>query len=153
MNYDGTQVGTVRADKQGLYILFSCRCRLPQEGLYRVHAVCGKHREDLGICIPLGGSFGMDKRIPAKRLGEGMLAFELVPKDWTPPAAATPKQEHPTVELPMPEPAAEESGEPAPQFVPVSEEEPFEYLDKLEDAHLEIRNDIPGIVIEPEAEI
>ena len=31
-------------------------------------------------------------------------------------------------------------------FIPVSEEEPFEYLDKLEDAHMEIHDDTPGIV-------
>ena len=35
-------------------------------------------------------------------------------------------------------------------FIPVSEEEPFEHLDKLENAVMEIRGDTPGVIIADE---
>ena len=130
--FDGKTVGTAQMERERLYCCFSCRCRLPQEGLYRIHVICGENREDLGICIPIDGAFGMDKKIPSKRLGEGTAQFELVPKDWQ-------HQE----EIP-PKPAAEEL------FVPVSEEKPFEYLDKLEHAVMEVRDGETGVLIREE---
>ena len=153
ITYDGEPVGTARMEKQGLYYVFSCRCRLPEEGLYRIYAINGDAREDLGICIPMDGVFGMDKKIPQKRIGEGMLTFELVPKDWKPqPVVAEPE---PVVTEPEPAPQEEKtqeeavSNEPGGEvFVPVSEEEPFDYLDKLEDARMEVRNDQVGIIIQ-----
>lgn len=148
VTYEGEAVGTANIEKQGLYYFFSCRCRLPHEGLYRIHVIGGVHREDLGICIPLDGAFGMDKRIPAKRLGEGIPTFELVPKDWRPQPLVTQQE-------PEPEPAPQEEEMEIPEsaeelFIPVSEEEPFEHLDKLEDAFLEERDDQMGIVIQEE---
>jgi hypothetical protein len=102
----------------------------------------------------------MDKRLPAKRLGEGSLEFVLLPKDWKPQEVAVQqvaeaeetKEEKvpvPETEISVPEPEEEtlpdepEEG----SFIPVSEEEPFEYLDKLENAVMEIHDDIIGIVI------
>ena len=145
---ENERVGAARMEKQGLYCCFSCRCRLPEEGLYRIHVVCGGKREDLGICIPMDGAFGMDKKIPAKRLGEGALSFELVPKDWQPQAetVSEPAEQVFEEEILEPEPAQE-------HFIPVSEEAPFEQLDKLEHAYMEIRDDVPGIVIEPGMEV
>lgn len=135
-------VGTAKMKRQGLYCSFSCRCRLPQEGLYRIHVICGENREDLGICVPLDNGFGMDKKIPSKRLGDGAVTFELVPKDWQPKKEIVPEPVAVAEEeAPEPEPAQE-------RFIPVSEETPFDHLDKLEHAHMEIRDDTPGIVIE-----
>ena len=84
IKYQGELVGHVRTQKQGLYLCFHCRCTLPDESMYRIHALGEAGREDLGICVPMDGSFGMDKKIPLKRLGEGKLTFQLVPKDWKP---------------------------------------------------------------------
>ena len=174
IQYQGKSVGSVRTHKQGLYHCFHCRCSLPDDGMYRIHVISGDKREDLGICIPVEGKFGMDKKIPMKRLGEGELTFQLVPKDWSPqeiPVIEEPGQmrheevimeEEAVLEPMIPEPA-EEATEvqaegtlspeaPAEIFVPVSEEEPFEHLDKLEDAHMEICNDVPGIVISEKTE-
>lgn len=161
ITHEGVPVGTARMEKQGLYYVFSCRCRLPEEGLYRIHAINGDAREDLGICIPVDGAFGMDKKIPQKRIGEGMLTFELVPKDWKPQPVIveqeliteeiTPEEEmQPESETVLPEPE-EEILRPVVDeeiFVPVSEEEPFEHLDKLEDARMEMRDDQVGIIIQ-----
>ena len=149
ITHEGAPVGTARMEKQGLYYVFSCRCRLPEEGLYRIHAINGDGREDLGICIPMDGVFGMDKKVPQKRIGEGMLTFELVPKDWKPQPVVTEPEPILQVEETVHPVQAEETEPPAAveeSFIPVSEEEPFEYLDKLEDAHMEIHDDTPGIV-------
>lgn len=170
--FEGAPVGTAKRQRQGLYCRFCCRCRLPDEGLYRIHAICGEIREDLGICVPMDGGFGMDKRIPAKRLGEGELSFELVPKDWAPPTITAAEADIGDVQAPRPsEPeeeekeetlapqqeekeilpeAAEEQFIPEPaeeQFVPVSEDEPFPHLDQLEGAVLAEREGQPGILI------
>ena len=159
ITYEGAPVGAARMEKLGLYYVFSCRCRLPDDGLYRIHVIAGENREDLGICIPLDGLFGMDKRLPLKRLGEGTLDFVLLPKDWKPQEVAVQQvaeaEETKEEEVPVPETeisVPEPEGETLPDepeegsFIPVSEEEPFEYLDKLEDAHMEIHDDTPGIV-------
>ena len=151
ITHEGAPVGSAQMEKQGLYYVFSCRCRLPEEGLYRIHAVNGETREDLGICIPVDGVFGMDKKVPQKRIGEGMLTFELVPKDWQPQEIVPEPEPIPQVEETVQPVQAEEIGPPAAveeSFLPVSEDEPFEYLDKLEDARMEVRNDQVGIIIQ-----
>ena len=147
IQYEGKTAGSVRVEKQGLYHCFHCRCSLPDEGMYRIHVAAGDEREDLGICIPVEGKFGMDKKIPSKRLGNGTLRFLLVPKDWLPPEPAV-EPEQPAEEeiFTEPEPAAEEeTGE---HFVPVSEEEPFPQLSLLENAVLEVRDDQAGVLIQ-----
>ena len=149
ITYDGAPVGTARTEKQGLYYVFSCRCRLPEDGLYRIHAICGEAREDLGICIPMDGAIGMDKKVPQKRIGEGMLTFELGPKDWKPREIVPEPEPIPQVEETVQPVQAEEIAPPAAveeSFIPVLEDEPFDYLDKLEEAHMEVRDDTPGIV-------
>ena len=146
ITHEGVPIGTAQMEKLGLYYVFSCRCRLPEEGLYRIHAISGDAREDLGICIPMDGAFGMDKKIPAKRLGDGRLTFELAPKDWKPREIVPESEPVPQMEETEEETVQNESDEEV--FVPVSEEEPFEHLDKLEDARMEMRDDQVGIVIQ-----
>ena len=167
ITYDGAPVGTARMEKQGLYYLFSCRCRLPDDGLYRIHVRCGETREDLGICVPFADAFGMDKKIAAKRLGVGTPVFELLPKDWKPQdivmapepvteeipqedeerAEEIPQEEENPAEVIPPEEETEPCEPDEDIFIPVSEEEPFEYLDKLEDAVLEEQDGQLGITI------
>ena len=139
IKYGQQAVGTAQVEKKGLYCCFSCRCSLPEEGMFRIHAVTDGAREDLGICIPMDGGFGMDKKIPAKRLGQGELSFMLLPKDAP---VQTEEQQKETVQ----QEAQEEM-----LFVPVTEEEPFEHLDRLEDAVLAEQDGQTGILI-PDAE-
>ena len=61
----------------------------------------------------------MTTRIPIKRLGEGELQFRAVPRHM------------------------EMQG----QFIPVTPEEPFAYLSRLENAFMEIRSGKAGIVL------
>ena len=101
-------VGRVLVERQGLYYVFRCRCRLSGEAAFRLLATCGKNREDLGILVPIDDSFGLDTRRPVKRLGEVELSFRLVSKHDAPRT----------------------------HFAPISPEEPFAYLQRLKDAYL-----------------
>ena len=112
-------VGTAKVEKQGLYYRICCRCRVSGEGMRRIVVTCGKTREDLGICVPVDGNFGLDRKIPCKRFGEGVPAFSMMPK--------------------YPEAAG--------KFVPVYPDEPFAYMTRLKDAYLQVRDGQPGIVI------
>ena len=62
--------------------------------------------------------FGVDTRIPIKRLGEGSMSFRLLPKH------------------------SKMDG----RFVPVSPDEPFGYIRQLQKAHLATRDGMVGVV-------
>ena len=87
--------------------------------MHRLEVICGGVRTDLGICVPIGGSFGVEKKIPCKQFGLGKPAFILVPK---------------------------ERGRRG-KFVPVYPEEPFAYMTKLKTAFLEVREGQAGIIV------
>lgn len=70
------QIGKVRLEKQGLYYRLSCRCAV-KDGMYRLTASCGEKQENLGILLPMGDGFGLDTRLPVKRLGEGEFHFRI----------------------------------------------------------------------------
>ena len=81
-------------------------------------ATCGENTADLGLCVPHGDRFGVDTKIPIKRLGEGTLSFRLLPKH-----------------LPM-------KG----NFFPVSPDEPFSYIRQLQKAHLALQDGQIGVI-------
>ena len=112
-------VGQARMEREGLYYRISCRCSPGEKGVYRVRVTCGGKSENLGVCVPMDTGFGMDTRIPVKRLGEGTPEFCLVPKQEPPRG----------------------------KFVAVYPEEPFSYMAKLKGAFLARQGDLLGIVI------
>lgn len=87
--------------------------------MYRLAVLCGSSQRNLGVVVPEGDGFGLDKVIPCKYLEAGKPEFFLAPR-------------HDSV-----------SG----KFVPISPEEPFYYLAKLKDAFLTHQNGQPGIVL------
>lgn len=113
--------GKVQVLREGLYYRFVCRCSLTGDVVCRLVVRCGETQENLGVVVPLEQGFGLDKRIPAKRLGEGKMSFFLMPK-------------HDAV-----------SG----RFVPIYPEEPFAYIARLKDAFLARQNGQVGIVMRP----
>ena len=115
----GRPVGKVQVIRQGLYCRVICRCMLPKEGVYSLYALQDNRRENLGVVIPEGDGFWLDKNVAAKRLGEGKLQFVL-----------SSGVQH-------------LSG----QFVQISPEEPFLYIDRLKNAFLESENGKNGIRI------
>ncbi len=112
-------VGKVTVDKQGLYYRFSCRLQLSGEVMHHLLVTCGEKTEDLGVCVPMDGQFGVEKKIPCKRLGSGIPEFRLLPKH---------QKMHG-------------------KFVPVYPEEPFSYMARLKDVFLEIRDGQVGVVL------
>lgn len=116
-------VGQATAERKGLYYHFSCNCKLSGEVIYRVVVRCGDKEESLGVCIPGEEGFGLNTRLPVKRLGEGELEFRAVPKH------------------------TEMKG----KFVPLSPTEPFAYIDKLCKACLAVRGSTVGVILEDEA--
>ena len=117
-------VGKVQVTRQGLYYRFLCRCQISGDVVCRLHVRCGEREERLGVVVPIGEGFGLETRLPVKRLGEGEMAFSLVPKH------DGPKE----------------------RFVPISPEEPFAYLSRLKDAYLEKRDGRLGAVFPEEAQ-
>ena len=118
--YGGQAVGLAQVWREGLYYRFCCRCKLTGEIVYRLTVTVGDREENLGIPIPEAGEFCLNVSIAAKRFEEGSPTFRVLPKH---------------------EPV---SG----QFIPICPEEPFAYLSRLKNAHLEVKNDQIGIVLE-----
>ena len=116
----GTQVvGRAEVIKEGLYYRFSCKCSPPSDGIHRIIVTDGNNTLDLGICVPTGEWFCLVSRVPIKYLSGEDLKFTLVPKGF---------QNKP---------------------LPVATNKPFEELDKLDSAHLEVTQESIGIVIDP----
>ena len=115
----GESVGQAVVRRQGLYYRFSCRCDLSGEVIYRITVTCGGKSESLGIPVPKNGEFYLDTRLAASRMGEGEPKFAAVPR------------------------RPDLGG----MFVPISPEEPFRYLHRLENAFLARKDGQLGIVI------
>ncbi len=113
------QAGKVQVLRQGLYYRFICRCQLSGDVVCRLYASCNGKRESLGVLVPMEGGFGLDTKIPAKRLGEGQLSFLLIPKH---------------------EPCQG-------QFIPIYPEEPFSYIERLKEAYLARKDGQVGILL------
>lgn len=116
----GTQtVGEIRVQRQGLYYCFHCRCSLSGELIYRLAVTCGGKTENLGLPVPEGDHFVLRTKLPVKRFAQGSAEFRILPKH----------------------------GDLKEEFVPICPEEPFRYLSRLQNAYLQRRGDIMGIVV------
>ena len=116
----GNTVGKVQLIRQGLYYKVRCRCYIEGDLVYRLYAVSTKARENLGVLVPDGDGFSLDKRIPVKRVGEDTTEFVL----------------------------SAGAGCTQGTFVPICPEEPFRYIERLKDAFLETQNGHVGIRIQ-----
>ena len=112
------EIGKAQVQRQGLYYHIRCRCRLTGEVRYKLLVSCGENTADLGLCVPQETDFGVDTKIPIKRLGEGSMSFHLVPKHMRG------------------------------IFVPVSSDKPFDYICQLENARLAKCNGVVGVILD-----
>ena len=121
--YGREPVGKVELTKQGLYLRIVCRCCLPGQQIYRLYAVSDADRVNLGVLLPREDGGYLEKKIPSKNLLQRNLRFVI------------------------------SAGARQGQFVPLSPEEPFYYIDRLKNAFLDSENGRLGIRIEtnPEA--
>lgn len=116
-------VGEAKVERQGLYYCFTCRCRLHSEVISRVTVTCGGHTESLGILAPMGKEYCLTKKLPVKKLKDGIPEFRIMPKRPGMPGV----------------------------FIDVYPEEPFRYIAKLEKAYLEERRGRLGIMIKEDS--
>lgn len=101
------RIGSATVKREGLYYRIHCQCQLSGSIPCRI-IVKGEKEVDLGLCVPMGDRFGIDTLIPVKRIGEGDLNFQVLPRHS--------KQDA--------------------QFIALSPEEPFRYISRLKDAYL-----------------
>ena len=118
----GEKIGKAEVRREGLYYRFRCCCQLTGEVVYRVTVSCGGEPENLGILVPESDAFYLTKRLPISRFGSSTPQFSAVPR-------------HP-----------EMNG----MWVPISPEEPFAYIERLEHAVMERRGEEVGILIPEE---
>ena len=112
-------IGMVEVKREGLYYRFRCRCSLSGEVMHQLIIKCGENEYSLGILVPVGDKFGIDTRLPIKKIGEGDFSFYVTPR-------------HPDI---------------GDKFVPICADEPFSYLEKLQSVHLDVKNGVVGIKI------
>lgn len=117
--FGNDQVGKVQVLRQGLYYAFHCRCRLTGAVMCRLEVRCGDSCENLGVLVPMDGGFGLDTRIPAKRLNGDKPLFVIIPKH------------------------DKSTG----TFVPIYPEEPFSYIERLKDGYLTQKNGQIGVIL------
>ncbi len=113
------QAGKVQVLRQGLYYRFICRCQLSGDVVCRLNVACGNNRENLGVVVPMDGGFGLETKIPIKRLGEGKMDFLLTPK-------------HDSVQG---------------KFYPIYPEEPFAYIERLKEGYLARKDGQLGLLL------
>lgn len=73
--FEERTVGACRLWREGLYIRISCRCERVGEGICRLELRCGEETVDLGVLVPIGGGFGLDRKLPAKSIPLGEPKF------------------------------------------------------------------------------
>ena len=122
-NYDillgGEPVGTAQVTREGLYDCFRCQLKLSGEVMYKLILQKEGETVDLGIPAPQGEVFTLTTRIPIKRIGDGPYLIRAVPKHA--PVGTV--------------------------FVPLKEDEPFRYLNRLNDAVFTYINRQPCLIL------
>lgn len=73
--YGNQTVGTVQETSAGLYRIYSCKCTLPKDGMFRLWLHQGNREEKLGVLCPEGDSFTLTKKIPSSRFSEEEITF------------------------------------------------------------------------------
>lgn len=119
VKFGNQMVGKVSIRRQGLYYWFSCRCNLTGDVMCRLQISVGDTGENLGVLVPADGGFGLDTKIPVKRIKAGNPEFLLIPKHEAPQGT----------------------------YIPIYPEEPFTYISRLKEAFLVRKNGQTGIMM------
>ena len=154
--YRGEQVGKLQMQKQGLYCRIQCRCQLPGDDIYRLRMIQGKDSIHIGVLVPEGDGFLLDKKIPAKRIPSGELSFavrgsrdvENIEPEKLPEKAEEPPEEKPEQTQEQTQEQMQERMPEEDEFVPISEEEPFPALEQVRSSVLAWEDGQPGIFIQ-----
>ncbi len=117
---DKKTVGTAQIIRVGLYYNIICQCKISGTKMVRIIMENESKTVDLGVCVPGENCFEIRTKIPAKQIEGDKFLF-----------LAVENQKNKTVE-----------------FFPVSEEEPFIYLEKLKSAKVQIRSGEIGVTFQ-----
>lgn len=142
--YRDEQVGKLQMQRQGLYCRMQCRCQLPGDDIYRLKMLHGEGSTHIGVLVPEGDGFLLDKKIPAKRIPSGELSFVVRGS-----RDAEVREPEKTEEKPEETPEQIQESEPEEtEFVPICEEEPFPALEQVRSSVLAWQDSQPGILIQ-----
>ncbi len=119
------KMGRVTVSRQGLYYSFFCRCQQNTQQMLWLYLKGTEGLQKLGLLVPENGCLVLKTSLPAKRAGQGPFEFQLRPK-------------HTQMSR---------------QFVPLSPQEPFAYLQRLENAFLECQRGQIGIVLQEQKNV
>ena len=122
---EGQDTGSACVTECGLYYHFSCRCVWNNASACRIAVTCGDKQTDLGLCIPMGETFGIETRIPIKKVGIGYMRFDVVTSAGTGQGC----------------------------FVAIAPTKPFLYISKLRFARVEVQGGETGILFPQSREI
>ena len=150
--YRNEQAGKLQIQRQGLYCRLQCRCQLPGDDIYRLRMLAEEDSTHIGVLVPEGDGFVLDKKIPAKRIPSGQLRFA-VHGSREAEVRELEKPDKPEKPEEIPEETPEETLEKEPEeteFVPICEGEPFPALEQVRSSVLAWQDDQPGIFAQKE---
>ena len=75
--HHNNKVGRVVAEKQGMFIVLRCMCRVKDNNQYRILITDNSEKKDLGICYPVENGCGLTARIRCDRLNLENILFQL----------------------------------------------------------------------------
>lgn len=73
----GQRAGTVTLTRQGLYYVISCRCHAAGDQMLHLWVEADGNMQDLGLLFPAAGALELKRRIPCRRMGEGIPVFSM----------------------------------------------------------------------------
>jgi len=135
--YDRTPVGKAEVIRQGLYYRISSRYRLSSGEVCRLIVKWPGGWENIGIPVPEGDGFSLVKKVPVKKIPEADVSFQLIPAGTDP---VEPEQRKDTAEDSKEEVILSVSTDEMTKDTerrPISEDQPFDDLDRLENARLD----------------
>ena len=104
-------VGVAKMTAEGLYRKISCQCTLPQNAIHRIYVQTDGKKIPLGVCVPKGEFFFLERKVASKHFGQGEPAFIV---------GERPQQQA--------------------RAVPIKEDEPFAQMENLHNARFEYRD-------------
>jgi len=110
--------GKACVKQEGLYYHFQCWCRLPSASIHCVILQSRGKEYNLGVCVPDGDKFRADKRIPIKQFDDPEFKFYLMERNQRNKI-----------------------------LIAVDSQKPFEHLQDLENAQLDLSNELPQICL------
>ncbi len=75
--YQGTEIGQITVEEDGLYYRLSARCAEPDRGIWRLWGCFGLESCCLGVCIPESDGLGLEKRVSRRSWRELPTCFVL----------------------------------------------------------------------------